>query len=185
MSETSGTGVTVFGFDDRRVRDGAYSVLAPDGSPVAEVSPSFWLSRFRAGDSDGAALCSGKARLVGGWIAHDPAGAEIVRLRVRPFGHHRTSLRAGAISCRSIGRAFTREWYLQAADGRILLRATGNSGLNYPMDVWAVETDGDLTLAEVVAVIELHRLVIKSKRRRHPQSAKLVRRRQTPLGRIA
>ena len=181
----TGTGVTVLGFDDRRIIGGSYSVLAADGTPVAEVSPAFWRSRFEAVDDADELLCSGKARLVTGWRAFDPAGQELVQLRVRPFHHHRSVLRGGELDCRSIGKAFTAEWYLQTAGGRNLLQATSNDGLNYPVDVWTVESDGTLSLAEFVAVVELHRLELKRKRRRHPSSTTLARRRQLPIGRIA
>lgn len=181
----TGTGVTVLGFDDRRIVDGSYSVLAADGTPVAEVSPAFWRSRFEALDDSGAALCYGKARLVSGWRAFAPGGQELLTLRVRPLNHHRTTLRGGELECRSIGKAFTGEWYLQAGDGRTLLQAISTKGSSYPVDVWTVESDGTLTLAELVAVVELHRLELKRKRRRHPSSSRLARRRQLPIGRVA
>jgi hypothetical protein len=181
----TGTGVTVLGFDDRRIVNGSYSVLAVDGTPVAEVTPSFWRSRFEAVDHTDAPLCRGKARLISGWLAFDPAGQQLVKLRVRPLNHHRTTLRGGELECRSIGKAFTGEWYFQATGGRNLLQATGNKGLKYPIDVWTVESDGTLTLAEIVAVVELHRLELKRKRRRHPTTSRLARRRQLPIGRVA
>jgi hypothetical protein len=181
----AGTGVSVLGFDDRRIVDGSYSVLAADGTPVAEVSPAFWRSRFEAVDDAGTQLCHGKARLISGWRAFDPAGQELLTLRVRPLNHHRTTLRGGELECRSIGKAFTGEWYFQATDGRNLLQATSNKGLSYPLDVWTVETDGTLSLAELVAVVELHRLELKRKRRRHPSSSRMARRRQLPIGRVA
>lgn len=173
------------GFDDRRIMDGSYAVYTPAGDTVASVSPSFWRSRFTASDASGQPLCSGKARLVSGWVAHDPQGTLLAVVRVRPFDHHHTTLRGGELDCRSIGRAFTPEWYLQASDGRNLLQAVPPIGEVLPPDVWMVRGDGTLTLAETVAVVELHRLELKRKRRRHPSSARLVRRRRLLSGRVA
>jgi hypothetical protein len=175
----------VLGFDDRRIVDGSYAVVTPAGDTVASVSPSFWRSRFTASDDSGRLLCSGKARVISGWIAHDPDGAVLALVRVRPFDHHRTTLRGGELECRSIGRAFTPDWYLQAADGRNLLEAVPPVSEVVPPDVWTVRSDGTLTLAETVAVVELHRLELKRKRRRHPSSARLARRRRLLSGRAA
>jgi hypothetical protein len=168
----------VLAFDDRRILDGSYAVLTPAGGTVASVSPSFWRSRFSASDESGQLLCTGKARLVSGWVAHDAQGEQLALVRVRPFDHHRTTLRGGGLECRSIGRAFTQEWYLQAADGRLLLEAVSTVSEVVPTDAWAVRGDGTLTLAETIAVVELHRLELKRKRRRHPRSSRLVRRRR-------
>jgi hypothetical protein len=185
----------VLGFDDRRILGGSYVVLGEDGAPVARVAPSFWRSRFVATlpESDetgepGDVICTGKARPITGWVAHDPEGAELVRLRVRPFHHHKTTLRGGELQCRSINRAFAGEWFFQVSSAQNLLTSVSSQGRPYPPDVWSVETDGTLTLAEVVAVVELHRLELKRKRRRHPSSARMVRRRrrqQSPVGRVA
>jgi hypothetical protein len=182
----------VLGFDDRRIVNGSYVVVGEDGAPVARVAPSFWRSRFVATlpESDetgepGDVICTGKARLITGWLAFAPDGSELVRLRVRPFNHHKSTLRGGAIECRSINKAFAGEWFFQAADGRNLLVSASSQGRVYPPDVWTIETDGTLTLAEIVAVVELHRLELKRKRRRHPSSARMARRRQTPIGRVA
>jgi hypothetical protein len=174
----------VLSFDDRRIFDGSYAVLTPAGDTVASVAPSFWRSRFAASDPSGQLLCTGKARLVSGWVARDPQGALLTLVRVRPFDHHRTTLRGGELECRSIGRAFTPEWYLQAADGRNLLEAVPPVSEVLPPDVWTVRSDGTLTLAEAIAVVELHRLELKRKRRRHPSSTRLVRRRRLLSGRV-
>jgi hypothetical protein len=171
-------------FDDRRIFDGSYAVLTPAGDTVASVSPSFWRSRFAASDPSGEPLCTGKARVVSGWVAHDPQGELLTVVRVRPFDHHRTTLRGGELECRSIGRAFTPEWYLQAVDGRNLLEAVPPVGEALPPDVWTVRSDGTLTLAEAISVVELHRLELKRKRRRHPASRRLVRRRRLLSGRV-
>lgn len=175
----------VLGFDDHRIHGGSYEVYTLAGEPVASITASFWRSRFRASDESGRLLCTGKARLISGWIAHDADGALLAVVRVRPFDHHHTTLRSGELDCRSIGKAFTPEWYLQAADGRNLLQAVPPGGNVLPRDVWTVRSDGTLTVAETVAVVELHRLELKRKRRRHPSSAKLARRRQLPIGRVA
>lgn len=175
----------VFGFDDHRMVGGSYDVYGLAGEPVASVSPSFWRSRFEASDVSGQLLCTGKARLISGWVAHDPGGALLALVRVRPFNHHLTTLRGGELECRSIGKAFTPEWYLQAAGGRNLLQAVAPAGNVLPRDVWTVRSDGVLTLAETIAVVELHREELKRKRRRHPSSARLARRRQLPVGRVA
>lgn len=175
----------VLGFDDRRIIDGSYAVLTPAGDTVASVSPAFWRSRFSASDPAGELLCTGKARLISGWVARDPTGELLALVRVRPFDHHRTTLRGGELDCRSVGRAFSPEWYLQAADGRILLQAVPPVSEVIPPDVWTVRSDGTLTLAEAIAVVELHRLELKRKRRRHPSSGRLVRRRRLLSGRIA
>jgi len=175
----------VLGFDDHRIVGGSYDVYSRAGEAVASVSPGFWRSRFEASDQSGQLLCTGKARLISGWVAHDPGGRLLALVRVRPFNHHFTTLRGGELECRSIGKAFTPEWYLQALDGRNLLQAVPPEGNVLPMDVWTVHSDGTLTLAEAIAVIELHREELKRKRRRHPSSARLVRRRQLPVGRIA
>lgn len=182
----------VLGFDDRRIVDGSYVVLGEDGAPVARVAPSFWRSRFVATlpESDetgepGEIICTGKARPITGWVAFGPDGTELVRLRVRPFNRHRTTLRGGELECRSVNRAFGGEWFFQASPVQNLLKSVTSQGRVYPPDVWTVETDGTLTLAEIVAVVELHRLELKRKRRRHPSSARMARRRQSPLGRVA
>jgi hypothetical protein len=175
----------VLAFDDHRIVGGSYDVYTVAGESVASITPSFWRSRFAASDESGQSLCTGKARLISGWVAHDPDGGRLAVVRVRPFDHHHTTLRGGEIDCHSIGRAFTAEWYLQAADGRNLLEAVPPMSDVLPKDVWTVRTDGTLTIAETVAVVELHRLELKRKHRRHPSSAKLTRRRQMPITRIA
>lgn len=175
----------VLGFDDHRMVGGSYDVYTLDGEPVASVSPSFWRSRFQATDQSGQLVCTGKARLISGWVAHHPDGALLALVRVRPFDHHRTTLRGGELDCRSIGKAFTPQWFLQAGDGRNLLEAVPPEGNALPRDIWAVRSDGTLTLPETIAVVELHRLELKRKRRRHPSSARLTRRRQLPVGRVA
>src|SRR5579875_3844148 len=129
----------VLGFDDRRIVRGSYVVLGEDGSPVARVAPSFWRSRFVATlpESDetgepGPVICTGRARLLTGWVAFDPEGKQLVRLRVRPFNHHRTTLRGGEFECRSVGKAFAPDdWYFQAAGIQNLLARASSQGRVY------------------------------------------------------
>ncbi|HET6876092.1 MAG TPA: hypothetical protein VFH38_01030 [Jatrophihabitans sp.] len=161
------------GFDEQHRTDGAYPVIDEQGRTLATVSPSFWFSRFTATDARDEPLCSGKARLISGWRALRPDGAQLLLLRVGVPKRLRTVLRDGEFECRSIGRILTREWFLQTLDGRTLLQAVPHDDKSpFPPDVWVVRSDGTLTLPEAVSIVELHRLEYQRKRRRHPAARK-------------
>lgn len=157
------------GFDEQHRTDNGYPVFDDESRTIATVSPSFWFSRFTAADAQGEPLCSGKARLVSGWRALRADGEQLMLLRVGVPKRLRTILRDGELECRSVGRILTREWYLQTLDGRTLLQAVPHTEKSrFPPDVWVVRSDGTLSIAEAVSVVELHRLEYKRKRRRHP-----------------
>jgi len=159
----------LLGFDERHRTGGGYPVLDGKARTLATVFPSFWFSRFAATDAQGEPLCRGKARLISGWRAFRPDGKQLLLLRVGVPRRLRTILRGGELECRSIGRILTKEWYLQALDGRTLLQAVPHTEKSpFPPDVWVIRSDGTLSLAEAVSVVELHRLEYKRKRRRHP-----------------
>ncbi len=120
--------------------------------------------RFDAYDPHGRPLCSGGVAILRGWTARDPVGAVLVRLGSGLFRTSWVTLADGSQATLR-GAFFGRNWGLTGPDGRELLSSVPHrAGLVFAPDSWLVGSDGTLSLAEIIAVVELHRLQVKQRR---------------------
>jgi hypothetical protein len=99
------------------------------------------------------------------WTATGSNGETLVQLRQPKFQPWpQASLRDGTLSAAYDGpRTLSTKWKLVSSDGEEFLTSEPhNAGLfNKP---WLVRSTGVLTLAEVVAVVEMHRLNVVTQR---------------------
>ncbi len=155
----------VLGFRDRK-QDGRLPVDGPDGQPVAFIT-THSSSSFEVVDSDGGQLCTGSARLRG-FSQHrealDPTGARLVEYRAR--WRKETATLADGRSFTITGKWLGGDWQAAGDAGTVALSSTAGPGRGaFHPDDWLVTVhDPTLTMAEVVAVVELHRLAVQSTR---------------------
>jgi len=161
-------GSCVLGFADRRDRHGRYPVTDQSGAVVATIVKQWARSAFEANDAAGRPLCSGSLRFLGGWSAEDADRREIVSIGRGFFRVHRVVLPYRALDGQLRGAFLGRDWRVEDRSGQLLVTAVPHeAGWLFAPDAWLVRTV--LTLAETVAITELHRLDLK--RRRHSAAA--------------
>ena len=149
---------TILGFSPHRQADRSFPVRDGAGKLVATVATGTIASKFLAADPDGQPLCAGQAKGAR-WSAIDADGDEIVTIKHVPFRDPVVLLRGGALRATLTGSAFTQDWALTARLGTVLLRSEFTvAGRGLDTDTWSVRSDGELTTAEVIAVVHLHRL---------------------------
>lgn len=166
MNPDHGSQPLILGFRDRK-RGGRLPVDGPDGQPVAFITTRTFSAKFEVTGADGAPLCTGSARL-GGLSsrreARDPSGALLVsyvsrwRREVATVGDGR--------SFSITGRWLNANWRATADDGSVALASTKGpgAGIFHPDDWLVAVNDASLDLAQVVAMVELHRLVVQGNR---------------------
>jgi len=152
-------------FDDHR-EDGAFLVHGPDGV-VARIEVGVWNGRsFTATTPDGVPLCSGRSRGIFStwWDAVDPAGAPLVSLRRSGWGGSRTRVDLGGRAMTLHGSFSGRQWRLEDEREEVVLSSETTTGFfTFRPHAWEVQRHRDpLTLAQVVAVVQLFRLSQKA-----------------------
>lgn len=158
------TSLLVLGFADRRDAAGRYQVSDSSGAVVATIEKRWASNRFVAYDAAGGPLCEGGLRIMGPWAATDRAGAALASISRGAFGQHRVVLGDGRWQGYLRGRFFGRDWSMTGEDGTVVVSAVPHrAGWIFAPDDWLVQSK--LTLAETVAVAELHRLDVKRGRR--------------------
>lgn len=158
----------VLDFSDRKV-DGAYAVTEPSGATVAWIDVPFWSgSSFSAVTAAGEPLCEGRRSgfFSVTWQATDPGGRPLGSVRSAFFGSSKVVTLADGRTLTLRGQLFGREWSLQDAEGRdVLSSAPTSSAWSFRPDAWLVRChDLSLSLAEVVAVVQLNRMIVKAAR---------------------
>ena len=155
-------------FADKKT-DGAFPVTAEDGGVVARIVVGRWSGRsFEAETASGAPLCSGRAQgfFARTWEARDDADRLIVSVRPSSWSTSKAVVIDGQRELRIGGKVFARDWALADADGTVVLGADAQgSSLSFRPDSFVVRCyDRSLSLAHIVAVVELNRLIVKNAR---------------------
>lgn len=156
----------VLGFRDRK-EGGRLPVNGPDGQPVAFIATKPLSSNFEVTGADGIPLCTGSARFAG-LSGHRedraPSGAVLVSFASR----WRTDVAtlADGRSFSITGKWLGADWQAIAEDGSVGLSSVKGpgAGMFHPDDWLVAVNDATLDLAEVVAIVELHRLVVQRHR---------------------
>lgn len=149
---------TVLGFSPRRQADRSFPVRDGAGKLVATVATGTVTSKFLATEPDGQPLCAGQAQGPR-WSAIDAAGDEIVTIKHVPFHDPVVLLCGGALRATLTGSAFKQYWVLTGSDETVLLQSEFTvAGHALAADTWTVRSNGELTTAEIIAVVHLHRL---------------------------
>jgi len=145
-------------FAGRKGKDGSFEVCDEAGTRVAATTRRRTL--LTAEDHLGRQLLRAeRGRNRRWWTATDSNGETLVQLRQPKFHPWpQATLRDGTVTASYDGpRSLSTRWEFLGSDGEVLLTSEPhNTGLfNKP---WLVRSSGVLTLAEVVAVVEMHRL---------------------------
>jgi len=153
----------ILGFADRRDASGRYPVSDETGSVVASIEKLFARNQFVAYDGAGGLLGQGGLRVLGPWQAVDAAGNLLVKISRGAFGQHSVVLGDGWRGSLR-GRLFSRDWRVEDGAGAVAISAVPHrAGWIFAPDDWLVQST--LGLPETVALVELHRLDLKRKRR--------------------
>jgi len=154
-------------FADKK-QDGAFPVTAADGSVVARIAVRWTGSSFEATTAEGTPLCSGKhhSAFSRHWEAYSPGGTQLALVRSSLWGRGKTVTLADGRELRVGGSAFSRGWTVTDAAGRTVLDADAQgSSFSFHPDGFAVRCyDDSLGLAQIVAIVELNRLIVKAGR---------------------
>lgn len=162
------TAPDVLDFADKKT-DGAYAVTEPSGAPVAWLQVSSWTgASFSATTASGEPLCTGRRTgfFSVTWEAVDPGGRVLGSVRSAFWGNSKVVTLADGRTLTLRGQLFGRDWSLIDGSGRDVLSSTPtSSGWSFRPDAWLVRChDLSLSLAEVVAVVQLNRMMVKSSR---------------------
>ena len=157
----------VMAFADRKT-DGAYDVTEPSGTVVARIHVPLWSgSSFTATTAAGEPLCAGRRAglFTTTWQATDPAGRFLGSVRSGFLSPKVVTLADGrTLSLR--GELWRRDWSLLDVEGHPVLSSTPTtSSWSFRPDAWLVRChDLSLDLDEVVAVVQLNRMMVKAAR---------------------
>ena len=162
------TAPDVLDFADRKT-DGTYDVTEPSGAVVARIHVPFWTgTTFSAETAAGEPLCTGRRTgfLSITWQAVDPAGRFLGSVRNGFWGSSKVVTLADGRALTLRGTFWGREWSLLDAEGRDVLSSTPTTGtFSFRPDAWLVRChDLSLDLDEVVAVVQLNRMMVKAAR---------------------
>ena len=161
------TAPDVLAFADNK-SDGAYAVSEPSGSVVARIRVPWTSSSFTAVTATGEPLCTGRRTgfFSSGWQAVDPAGRVLGSVRSSFWGASKIVTLADGRELTLRGQLFGRDWSLLDAEGHDILSSTPMvSGWSFRTDAWLVRShDLSLSLAEVIAIVQLNRMMVKAAR---------------------
>ena len=154
-------------FPDRRT-DGAFPVTDAHGNPIARVSAAWSGGRFTVTGIDGSPLCAGGTSRwwrSGKWQVSDADGAPLLTVTAKPLRNTAVVqlARDGELTLR--GSPWRRDFTVLGQDGRTVLSAAPRtSALSPRQHDYAVHqpTPGALRLAEVVAIVQVWRMVKKA-----------------------
>jgi hypothetical protein len=151
-------------FAGRKGKDGSFEVRDQAGKRLGATTRRRTL--LTAEDHLGRVLFTAeRGRGRRWWTATGSDGETLVQLRQPKFHPWpQALLREGTLSAAYDGpRSLSTKWKLAGSDGEVLLTSEPSStGLfNKP---WLVSSSGLLSLAEVVAVVEMHRLNVVTQR---------------------
>ena len=150
-------------FEERKT-SGQYKVCHSAGAVVASIKKSWTATTYTVTAADGAPMCStSRGGLFTTWTTVDPAGQTL--LVFKPSGTGGTVTFADGRTARIKGRWFADDWSLQDEVGAVLLAATPmKSAWSLWPRPWAVQSfDIKLTVAEIIAVVESHRLAVEAR----------------------
>ena len=150
-------------FDGRKTA-GEYQVCDSAGAVIASIKKTWTGTKYTVTAADGASMCStSRGGFFTKWTTVDPSGQTLVVLK--PSGTGGTVAFADGRTARIKGRWFANDWSLQDAVGAVLLAATPmKSGWSLWPRPWAVRSfDAKLTVAEIIAVVESHRLAVEAR----------------------
>ena len=150
-----------------RVRKGRVPVRDANDAVVAEIVTSWTGTSFRAFDAEGGPLCSGTATwlgMSGRWEVTDGVGEPLLTLRKSPWRAQAELELARGGTFRVRGSTWRRGFAVLDAAGDVVLAAVPqSSALSFRAYAFGVQqTGGRLTLAEVVALVQVWRLLRKN-----------------------
>ncbi len=164
----------VLAFDDTKT-DGAYAVSEPSGAVAAWIRVPWTGSSFSASTAAGEPLCTGRRAgfFSVSWEAVDPRGVTLSSVRSSFWGTGKTVTLADGRVLTLRGQLFGRDWSLLDAAGRDVVSSTPTtSSWSWRPDAWLVRChDLSLSLAEVIAVVQLNRMMVKAARSSSSSSA--------------
>jgi len=145
-------------------KSGRLEVCDETGTQVATISRR--RSRLSAEDALGGVLFTAKiGRDERCWTVEDSNGDPLVELRQRklhPWPH--AELRGGSLTADYNGpNSFSPKWELVQSTGEVLVTSEPHNPklFNKP---WLVRSSGSLSLGELVAVVQMHRLSVNAPR---------------------
>lgn len=158
----------VLAFADRKT-DGAYAVTEPSGAVVALIRvKTFTMVSFTVTTAAGEPLCTGRRTgfWTSRWEATAPSGAVLCTLKGSGWGTGKTVTLGDGRALSLRGRLFARDWALLDDQGREVLSSTpSTSSWSFSPDAWVVRShDTSLDLAQVVAIVQLNRMMVKGSR---------------------
>lgn len=154
-------------FPGRRV-DGALPVTDPAGNALARITVAKGGGRFTAATADGSTVCQGRTSrwsLSGTWRVTGAAGGALLSVTAKPL---RSTAAVSLADGRRLvvhGSPWRRGFTVTDQDGRTVLTGTPRTGALSPRQYdYAVRqpTPGSLQLAEVIAIVQVWRMVQKS-----------------------
>ena len=154
-------------FPERRI-DGAFPVTDAHGNPVARVTATWSGGRFSVTSIDRGQLCEGATSrwwLSGKWQVNDADGAPLLTVAAKPLRNSAVVhlARDGDLIVR--GSPWRRDFTVADPQGRTVLSAAPRTSSVSPRQHdYAVHqsTPGALRLAEVIAIVQVWRMVKKS-----------------------
>ena len=154
-------------FPERRI-DGAFPVTDAHGNPVAKVTAAWSGGRFSVSAIDGDPLCEGVTSrwwLSGKWQVTDADGVPLLTVTAKPLRNAAAVqlARGGELIVR--GSPWRRDFVVVDQDGRTVLSASPRTSAVSPRQHdYAVQQSapGALRLAEVIAIVQVWRVVKKS-----------------------
>lgn len=153
-------------FSDTRQQDGRYSVLDPQGQPVALIDSARTNRSFIAVAGNAAPLCSGKSHglFKPSVEVVDAAGAPIATLRSKLVTNGRVVELPGGRMLTIGATVMTRTWTMTDESGEVLIEADARgSGLGLHAAAYVVRHHPELGLPEVVGVVAAYRMALKSR----------------------
>jgi uncharacterized protein YxjI len=155
---------TTLVFADRRTA-GAYPVTDPTGATVALIRSKIGGGRFVVEDTTGTTLCAGSAGWWGMsnlWRATGPAGEPLLEMRKDVLRARAAVRLARGADLVVHGSLWRRSFEVRDGDGVVLSAMPQTSALSLRPYEYAVQQPSeDLTLAEMVAVVQIWRLLRK------------------------
>ena len=98
--------------------------------------------------------------------AYDPTGAVLASVRRSAWGRSKSVTLADGRELRVEGRLFARDWTVTDPGGRVAIEAVAQgSSWSFHPDAFVVRCyDSTIGLAELVAIVELNRIMVKAAR---------------------
>ena len=154
-------------FPERRVQ-GAFPVTDAHGNPIARVTATWDGGRFCVTTIDGGPMCDGATSrwwLSGRWDVTDAQGRPLLTVTARPLRNTAAVHLARGSDLIMRGSPWRRDFAVLDQDGRTVLSAEPRTSPMSPRQYdYAVHQaiPGALDLAEMIAIVQVWRMVKKS-----------------------